>query len=955
MYELQPIQAPQPKSPKASSRQTAGNRFWPGVVSGIFAFVTLGALVSAVLLIAYSAIARDLPSPNELRQRASSFQSTRIYDREGNLLNETFDPNAGRRIEVPLERMSPFVVQATISTEDANFYRHPGIDPVALARALYYAIQERDVVAGGSTITQQLVKRVLLTPEQTFTRKFKEAILAAEITRRYSKDEILELYLNEVYYGSLAYGIDAAAETFFGKDAADLTLPEATLLAGLPQAPAYYDPYTHPDRAKERQAVVLGLMVEQGDISQAQADAAWAEALVYEPLQFDLKSPHFTFYVRQQLEQMFGPEGLYRSGYNVTTTLDPRLQAEAERIVRQQVAALADRNVSNGALVSMQPQTGEVVALVGSADFDNVEIDGQVNMALAPRQPGSSTKPFVYLSTFEMPGRPRSDAWTAGSLVADIQSAFPDGANAPYVPTNYDGQEHGLVTLRTALANSYNIPAVRALAAATLPQYLDLMGRLGITTLTRPDFGLSLSLGAGEIPLIELTDAFATLANGGVRVPPVTIRKITDSEGNIVCEQGSERPCQDANGQAVISPVDAFLITDVLSDNEARAPAFGTNSVLHLADRPVAAKTGTTNDYRDNLTMGYTPQLVTGVWVGNSDNSPMQNVSGVAGAGPIWNEFMTIAHAGEPAMPFTPPPGVRQFEVCADTGTLPSEVCPERRTRWFAEDRPPLPKEKDLWQKLKMVRGTNELATEFTPADQIEDRVFKVYPPEYRDWAEQHGIAQPPPGAPIVTDPTQFQVAIVDPPDGLLVSGVVPVVGSASVPDFVSYELQYGVSHNPGAFSPPIFGPVGTPVVNGQLGVWDTTGLETGPHTLRVIVRDAKGAQYEARVRVFVENRPPEEATATWTPEPPAPTLEPAPTWTPEIIPPTATPTLPPPTAEPPTPEPLPTDTPTSAPAPLPTETPTLPPIEATPIWTPPPPPADEPVDPPVETPAVSS
>jgi membrane peptidoglycan carboxypeptidase len=295
---------------------------------------------------------------------------------------------------------------------------------------------------------------VLLTSEVSITRKVKEAILAAEITRRYSKDEILELYLNEVFYGSMAYGIDAAAETFFGKNVTDLTLGEAALLAGLPQLPAYYDPYTHPERAKTRQGVVLGLMVEQGYITQEQADAAWAEPLNYVPVQFDLNSPHFTLFVRQQLEAMFGSEGLYYAGYNVYTTLDPTLQAEAERIVAQQVAALADRSVSNGALVALRPQTGEVVALVGSADFDNVEIDGQVNMALAPRQPGSSTKPFVYLSNFESPGRNRNEAWTPGTLVADIQRPFPDGANAPYVPTNYDGQERGMVTVRTALATA---------------------------------------------------------------------------------------------------------------------------------------------------------------------------------------------------------------------------------------------------------------------------------------------------------------------------------------------------------------------------------------------------------------------------------------------------------------------------------------------------------------------
>lgn len=965
MYELKPISSsPPPRTPKTAPEKSARRgRFWPGFIAGVFAFVTLGALILTATLVGYTAITQDIPTPGELSERASSFQSTRIYDREGNLLNETFDPDAGRRIEIALDRVAAYVVDATIATEDANFYRHLGVDPVALLRAVYYAIQERDVVAGGSTITQQLVKRVLLTSEVSITRKIKEAILAAEITRRYSKDEILELYLNEVFYGSMAYGIDAAAETFFGKDAADLTLAESALLAGLPQLPAYYDPYTHPERAKDRQAVVLGLMVEQGYITQEQADAAWVEPLIYVPLQFELNSPHFTLFVRQQLEEMFGSDGLYYAGYNVYTTLDPTLQAEAERIVAQQVAVLADRNVSNGALIAMRPQNGEVVALVGSADFNNVEIDGQVNMVFAPRQPGSSTKPFVYLSNFESPGRNRSEAWTPGTLVADIQRPFPDGVNAPYVPTNYDGQERGMVTVRTALANSLNIPAVAALEHATLPQYLELMTRLGITTLTRPDFGLSLSLGAGEIPLIELTDAFATLANNGVRVPPVTIQKITDSAGVVVCEQNSDRPCQDAVGQQVISAVDAFLVTDMLSDNEARILSFGSNSPLVLADRPVAAKTGTTNDYRDNLTMGYTPQLVTGVWVGNSNNTPMQNVTGVTGAGPIWNEFMTVAHADEPVQNFQPPAGVRQFEVCADTGTMPSDACPERRVRWFAEDRPPLPKEKDLWQKVRMVRGSDELATEFTPADQIEERALKIYPAEWRTWAAAHGLPQPAVDATPAVDPSQLQVSIVDPPDGMLVSGIVNVFGSANVPEFAGYELQYGESHDPGAFSAPIFGPVGNAVINAQLGVWDTTGLNNGPHTLRLLVRDAKGAQYEARVRLFVENGGNQEPTPTWTPEVIPPTATPAvlPTDIPTVVPPpppappTLTPVVEQPTATavPPTPE---APTP-EAPTP---EAPTAEPpaAEATPTWTPealPPaeqiPPVEPPVVPGVETP----
>jgi 1A family penicillin-binding protein len=891
------------------------------------------ALVASSALLGYAVFAQDLPAPGELRNRASDFQTTRIYDREGNLLNETFDPNAGRRTVTGLDKISRFLIDATIATEDANFYTHPGVDPVALLRALYYALQEGDIVSGASTIPQQLVKMVFLSPERTATRKVKEAILASEISRRYSKEQILEIYLNELYYGNLAYGAAAAAETYFDKNVTDLTLAEAALLAGLPQLPAFYDPYTHPDRAKERQSVVLGLMVENGMITQEEADAAWQEPLVYQPLQFDLNAPHFTLYVRQQLESLLGPDALYKAGLQVWTTLDPQLQEQAERIVADNVAALADRNVSNGALVSLRPQTGEIVAFVGSADFDNPEIDGQVNMALAPRQPGSTIKPLVYLAAFEQPDKPLAERWTPGTLVADIKEAFPDGANPPYTPTNYDGKEHGLLTVRSALGNSYNIPAVRALQTVGLPAFLDLAQRLGITTFTRPDYGLSLSLGAGEAPLLEMTGAFSVLANGGVRQSPISIQKIADAGGNILCEQGTDRPCQPTPGgpQQVISPVDAFLITDILRDNEARTPAFGPNSVLRL-NRPAAVKTGTTNDIRDILTIGYTPQLVTGVWVGNADNTPMRNVSGVSGAGPIWNEFMSAALAGEPATDFAPPPGVRQFEVCADSGTLPSAACPEKRTHWFAEDRPPLPPEKDLWQKIRLDRNTGQLANEFTPADAMEERVFKVYPERYRAWAEANGIPQPPAQLPSA-DPAQVRVAIHSPGEGETVSGVVTVYGTASVPDMASYELQYGESHDPGAFSLPVAGPYSGPVVEDVLGVWDTGGLNEGPHTLRLLVRDRAGAQYESRVRLFVARPLPTlEPTPTETPW-----VEMTPTWTPEIVPSTETFTpMPPPTLEPtPTETPWIEATPTwtpEAPTEVPTETPTL---ELTPTWTP--------------------
>lgn len=940
MYELR-------TTPPPRTRPQQGD-FNRGMTMGSLAFLIAALLAIAGLLIAYATVASALPPPEELEGRTSTFQSIRIFDREGNLLNEAFDVNAGKRTYVKLNTISPYLRQATIATEDANFYQHSGIDYFALVRAVYYAVREGDVVSGASTIPQQLVKMLFLSSERSITRKIKEAVLSAEISRKFQKDKILEIYLNELNYGNLAYGAEAAAETYFHKDVADLTLAEAALLAGLPQAPAYYDPYANPDRAKGRQGVVLALMVEANYISKDEADRAWLEPLVYTPVTYDLKAPHFTLFVRQQLEALLGPEALFQSGLSVTTALDPRLQAEAERIVREQVAQVADRNVSNGALVAMDPTTGEIKALVGSADFDNVEIDGQVNMALAPRQPGSTIKPLVYVTAFEQRDRPREERWTPGTLVADIKQEFPDGANPPYVPTNYDNRERGLVTVRTALANSLNIPAVRAMQTIGVPAFLEMAQRLGISTLNRPDYGLSLSLGAGEIPLVEMTGAFAVLANQGRYMPPVTILKITYSDGTVRCEQGTATPCQpDANsGEQVISAVDAFLITDILSDNEARSAVFGPNSLLRL-DRPAAAKTGTTNDFRDVLTLGYTPQLVTGVWVGNSDNSEMINISGITGAAPIWNEFMRVALANQPVLEFTPPPGVRQYEVCAETGTLPSEACPERRVRWFAEDRPPLPPEKDLYQRIKLDKLTGKLATEFTPADAIEEKVFKVYPEQYRQWAEEHGIPQPP------TDQSdvytgEANLVLREPIEGEIVSGIVTVVGSADAPAFASYELQYGISHEPGAFSPPISGPFSNPVIDGVLGQWDTTGLQDGPHTLRLVVRDQAGAEREYRVRVFVAHEAPTpttEATPTWTVEAPTPTMEVFPTDTPPVLP-TATPVVETPTPIPPTPE-LPTPAPPTVEPPTPeptwtlppTETPTVPveppPVEATPTWTP--------------------
>lgn len=870
-----PIGSP-PVSPRRSSR-SAGCVL---LAAGLALAGTVGVLLLSAGLV-YLRFARTLPSSDELRARAATFRSSRILDKDGQPLAEAFDADLGRRDVVPLAEISPYLVQATVATEDRNFYKHKGVDPVAILRAMWYAVRERELVSGGSTITQQLVKRTLLSPERTLSRKLKEAVLAAEISRRYSKDEILELYLNEIFYGSLAYGCQSAAETFFGKSAGELSLAEAALLAGLPQAPAWYDPYSNPERALARQKVVLDLMVEAGYISAEEAETAKreGETLSFQPLRFSQAAPHFLALVRQQVEAITAdPAALDSKGLTVTTTLDRRLQDAAERIVAQKVDALAARQVGNGALVALEPDSGAVRAFVGSKDWNDVAISGQVNMALAPRQPGSSLKPFVYLAAF----RSERTRWTPGSLLADIRTEFPTGGGAPYVPVNYDGKEHGMVTVRAALANSYNIPAVAALQAVGLENYQELLRRLGISSLERSDYGLSLALGSGEVPLLENTAAFAALAAGGRRTPPVAVLKIQDAAGQVLCETGTDKPClppevQSAGRESVVSAAEAFLITDMLSDNAARLPAFGPGNVLEL-DRPAAVKTGTTNDYRDNLTVGYTPQLVTGVWVGNADNRPMQGVSGVTGAGPIWHDFMLEAHQGIAPQPFPVPAGISPFEICRDTGTRPSEACPERATWFFAEDRPPLGKERDLWQRVRIDRATGLLASANTPDDQVEERVYKVYPEAegwadrnaWRAWAAANGIPQPPF---TVSDRYAFapEVGIQSPADGATVSGAVEVVGTVRVPDLDRYELSVGEGWDPDGFQ-RIDRRKGETVQAGLLGSWDTEGLPPGGYTLRLKAWDNDGHTYEARVRVNLAGA---AATATPTVTSPAATATP--------------------------------------------------------------------------------
>ncbi len=630
-------------------------------------------------------------------------------------------------------------------------------------------------------------------------------------------------------------------------------------------------------------------MVKEGYITQAQADAAATEMAAYQfrPLvpQDRIPAPHFVVYVRQQVEQMFGPEVLYRgSGLRIYTTLDRDLQLLAEQIVAQHVAALAERHVTNGALVAIDPATGHILAMVGSADFYNEEIDGQVNMAIAPRQPGSAIKPLTYVAAFER-------GWTPATLIWDLQTAFPDGVNPPYVPRNYDGKFHGPVLVRSALANSYNIPAVKALQFIGIPALKEMAARLGITTLTREDYGLSLTLGGGEVSLLELTGAYAVFANNGVRVPVTPILYIEDNQGNVLLDNR-----QPPVGQQVLRPEHAYLITSILSDRQARCPAFGCPNWLELS-RPAAAKTGTTNDFRDAWAVGYTPDLVVGVWVGNADNSEMDRVPGSLGAAPIWHDFMEVALRGKPVRDFVRPPGIVEMEICADSGAQPSPYCPRRRMEIFAADQPPLGPEHDWYQW-------------------CNGQVMVVIPdPQGWEWAQTQDWG----GLPLA--PFRRVLAGAGGAPGLhllpfpdaTVYGVVAVMGTVSVPNFDHYNVEYGLGENPIGWG-WVSGPHLAPVRDGQITVWDTTFLAPGVYTLRVTAWDRLGRTYEARVRCLVA---------------PPPTPTPAPTDMPTLMPTeTPTPTLPPPTETPTPTLPPPTETPTPPP---PTETPSLPEIPTPP------------------------
>ncbi len=666
-----------------------------GVLVGLIGIV-LGSLllVTTTTASAYASLTRDLPSLSKINERAG-FKTAQIFDRKGALLWEFNDPNGGKRLLMPLNQISQNLIDATLAAEDAYFYQHSGVDLRATVRSAVVT-GSGESRTGASTITQQLVRAVLLDPKEaqqiTVTRKFREIILAYELDQKLSKDQILEMYLNEVYYGNQAYGVEGASLNYFDKHARDLSIAEAALVAGLVQSPSTYDPTRTdvprtadgiPIITKERQAYVLEQMARHGFITEQQAREAYAERLHIKPQKIDLRAPHWVMYIRDQLIQKLGEDHFYRGGLKIYTTLDADYNDRMLEVLRNNKPNIEKQGGRNAALMAVNPKTGEILAFDGSMDYDDASIDGQVNVLLSERQPGSSIKPLIYEMSFEK-------GWAPGTFIDDVPTCWPDRPGHQWCPGNFDNQFHGQVTARTALGNSLNIPAVKALQFDGLDAIVERGRQVGIKSWDEDasrTFGLALTLGGAEVRPYELAQLYATLANNGLKIPLVAVTRVVDAEGNVL--QDYKVP----QGDQVMDPRAAYMVTDVLSDPAAKLFTYGPTTPLILRRDnqivPAASKTGTTDNYKDTWTAGYTPNLVIVVWVGNTDGHPMREVLSSMTAGKIWPEAMhaSFDYFKLPYEPFPRPGGLSQQTVCGDTRMRPGQ--PACRQDLFYSERTP--------------------------------------------------------------------------------------------------------------------------------------------------------------------------------------------------------------------------------------------------------------------------
>ena len=862
----------------------------------------------------YQSYANDLRNPEDVIAEQPS-GGAQIYDRNGKLLYEYVDDKSGLRSPVELEDISPWMIAATVSTEDFGYWDNPGVNFRGLARAglEYFGLREADAAdtTGGSSITQQLVKNIYIDVDERYersvTRKAKETAYALELTRRYDKDQILEWYLNQISYGGLYNGVEAAAQGYFGKSAKDLNLAEAALLAGIPASPSRYDPINNTEAAIERRNSVLRLM-QTRDKATTEIDGASREVVRLQvnddgatvdvtdeafylsflapvdikPQRFPVEAPHWVFsYIEPELERRFGTEALYRGGLRVVTTLDLALQEKAEAALETWISEFeASSGGHNGAVVAMDPRTSEILVMVGSRDYFRDDIQGRVNNALAENSPGSTLKPFAYAAAFEKLG------WAPETLILDTPISFDDGVNGTFTPRNPSGNFQGVITVRNALGNSLNIPAVKTAAYVGIPDVAATYKKFGMTTLDEDVLGPSLVVGGAYVNLTDIAYGYSVFANNGVmrgvptsltdlgpgnrELDPVSILQITRADGTLLYPDNEEGRVKVQERQ-VIDPRVSYGITDILSDPNAHCITYGCGTLS--IGRPWGVKTGTSEPFENSRaigetwTFGYTPELVAGVWAGNADNTPMFNITSTSISYRTLRDFMIEALADVPKSDFVQPPGMKEIELCTPSSLLATPDC-GRKVKTLAPDIKDRPKD-DWWKKVKIDIRNGDLASEITPPQFIQERLTFTIPDSVQgfarsqaeEWRRYLGGSR----APTQVSTGQVPVRIDSPRSGQTYENgdVLNITGQADSPAFVSYRVEFGPGNPPIAWTEIMRST--TPQTGGGLALWKIEGLPEGTYTLRVVLEDAERGELSTFVVVTIDDDTPQR---TPTPQP---------------------------------------------------------------------------------------
>lgn len=854
----------------------------PLVLFGMGVLATTGMVIASFVV--YQVYARDLPSMEEMLAEQSQ-SGAEIYDRNGRLLYKFVDDRAGLRDLVPLSEISQYLIDATVATEDSSFYSNPGVNIKGLLRAAYENFFPGQLGflqgTGGSSITQQLIKNVFISVEdrtkRSIERKVKETVWAVELTNRFSKDQILEWYLNQISYGGIYNGVQAAAEGYFGKSAKDLTLAEAALLAGIPACPSCYSPLENPEAAVERRGQVLRLMQDDRKITEVDLYLANLTPVELAPRWFSIDAPHFVLsYIGPTLEMMFGHQALYRGGLKVTTTLDLDLQTKAEAILEEWISTFEYSGGHNGALVAMDPTTGEILAYVGSRDYFNDDIQGRNDMACglesngcrSINSPGSALKPFTYVTSFMKLG------WGPGTLILDTAISYPDADGTMFTPRNPSGDFKGPISIRNALGNSLNVPAFKAILAIGVQDVVDTARKMGFTSLDDRQFGPSFTIGGVDVSVVDMVYGYSVFAAGGIMrgtptlldlpegnrsLDPVSILRVEDSSGVMVFDGTAAR-----QELRIVPEEHAYLVTSILTDPQAQCFTFGCGG-LSIPGQQAAIKTGTSEPYEDSRAIGdtwaiaYVPNLVVGVWAGNADNSPMWNISSTSISWRAVRDFMVAALEGKEALTFQQPPGVVKEKVCFPSGMLPTEHCGKVIEDLFVKDT--LPKEKDTWWRpVKIDIRNGLLASESTPPQFVQERVFIVLPEGLtgfnrqmaEEWAKTLGTTLAPTEK---STNENIPISITSPAWGATVTGLISITGKAATNDFEWYRLEVGVGGSPAEWT--VLVQSNTPVVDSVLAQWDAGDVDSGTYTIRLVVKDKNRGELVTLATVTVSNPTP--------------------------------------------------------------------------------------------------